>query len=128
MLTYLGLLVYFLLSVFALPFLLAFVIEAFQRRAARRQQQARQLAYTGSPTYRRQRLLACKQRCQRTGRVRQRDQAELVALLHAVHVHGEPCWWCDRPEGEPLYEPVLTEETGMCSRCGMTLRTLTSLV
>jgi hypothetical protein len=127
-LTYLGLLVYFLLSVFAFPFLLAFVIEVCQRRAARRQQQVIQLAYTGSPAYRRQRLLACKQRCQRTGRVRQGDQAELVALLHALHVHGEPCWWCDRPEVTPPNEPVLTAVTGMCSRCGITLHTLPSCI
>jgi hypothetical protein len=127
-LTYLGLFVYFLLSVFAFPFLLAFVIEIFQRRAARCQQHAIQLAYTGSPDYRRLRLLACKQRWQRTGRMRRRQHAEFVALLHALHVHGEPCWWCDKPEVEPLCVSTITEEPGMCSRCGMTLSALTSAV
>jgi Subtilase family len=127
-LTYLGLFVYFLLSVFAFPFLLAFVIETLQRRAARRQQHAVQLAYTGSSDYRRQRLLACKQHWQRTGKIRQRQQAELVALLHALHMHGEPCWWCDKPEDGPPCISMLTEEPEMCSRCGMTLSALTSLV
>jgi hypothetical protein len=128
MLTYLGLFVYFLFSIFAFPFLLAFVIETVQRRAARRQQHAIQLAYTGSPDYRRQRLLACKQHWQRTGRIRQRDRAEFVALLHALHVHSEPCWWCDKPEEEPPCVSIRTEEPDTCSRCGMTLAVLTSRV
>ena len=127
MLTYVGLIVYFILSVFALPFLLAFIIDIQQRRMARRQQDAIQLAYSGSPTYRYQRLVAIKQRWQRTRRLRRYHQAELVAILHALHVHGEPCWWCDSREVEPTCTALLTAENSVCSRCGLTVSELTSV-
>lgn len=120
-LTYLGLIVYFIISVFAFPFLLAFVLEKVQHRAVQRQQHAIQLAYTNSPDYRRQRLLAIKQRFQHTQKVRRRDQAEFYALLHALHIHREPCWWCDKAEPEQPCDDLSQEDIIACSRCGMAL-------
>jgi hypothetical protein len=127
LLTYAGLIVYFILSVFALPFLLAFVIDMQQRRMARRQQDAIHLAYSGSPTYRYQRLIAIKQRWQRTRKLRWHHQAELVAVLHALYVHGEPCWWCNSRETEPACVAPPTVENSGCHRCGLTVSELLSL-
>ncbi len=124
--TYVGLILYFFVSIFALPFLLAFSIERYQRRGAQRQQHAVHMAYTGSPDYRRQRLLAIKERFQCLQKVRRGDQTELFALLHALHVHGEPCWWCDRPETEPLCEGCSDAPVIACSRCGIMLHDSTS--
>ena len=121
--TYIGLLVYFVISVFTVPFLLAFIIETCQRRAARRQQCAIQQAYAGTADYRRQRLLEIQQRYQRTHKVRQREQAELMALMQALVLYGEPCWWCDRPPAEPLAMEALPVDTPICSRCGQELWT-----
>src|SRR5262252_10509788 len=101
---YLGLVVYFFVSIFAVPFLLAFIIDSFEQRAARRQRLAVQLAYAGSPDYRQQRLLALKQRFERTHKVRRRDRAELAALLQALHVYREPCAWCGAAATEPVGE------------------------
>src|SRR5262249_28926923 len=98
---YLGLVVYFFVSIFAVPFLLAFIIDSVEQRAARRQRLAVQLAYAGSPDYRQQRLLALKQRFERTHKIRRRDRAELAALLQALHVYGEPCAWCGAAATEP---------------------------
>lgn len=117
----LGLIVYFFLSIFTMPFLLAFVLEAIQRRAAQRQHQAIQQAYTGSPAYRHQRLLAIQQDFLHRHKVRRRHQAELFALLHALQVYGEPCWWCDEPAAEPLADAASVETATACSRCGMEL-------
>ena len=117
----LGLMVYFFLSVFTIPFLLAFVIETVQRRAEQRQQQAIQQAYTGSPAYRCQRLLAIQQDCLHRHKVRRRHQTELFALLHALQVHGEPCWWCGKSAAEPLVDTASTAAATVCSRCGMEL-------
>jgi hypothetical protein len=36
--------------------------------------------------------------------VRRRDRAELAALLHALHVYGEPCGWCGESAPEPAGE------------------------
>ena len=131
---YFGLVVYFFVSIFAVPFLLAFIIDSFEQRAARRQRQVIQQAYTGSPDYREQRLLTLKHHFERTHKVRRRDRAELAALLHALHVHGEPCGWCGASatepsgEGRPLTwapsadavagEDWVTATTLQCSRCG----------
>jgi len=115
----LGLTVYFFLSIFTIPFLLAFVIETVQRHAEQRQQQAILQAYTGSPAYRRQRLLVMQRDCLHRHKVRRRHQAELFALLHALQVHGEPCWWCGKPETEPMVDTASTEAATVCSRCGM---------
>ena len=117
----LGLLVYFFLSIFTIPFLLAFVIETVQRRAEQRQQRAIQQAYTGSPAYRCQRLLALRQDLLHRHKVRRRQQAELFALLHALHLYGEPCWWCGKLATEPLTDHAGAEVATACSRCGMEL-------
>ena len=117
--TYAGLIVYFFVSVFAVPFLLAYTIERGQRRIARRQQEAVQLAFEGSSAHRRERLLALRQRFAQTGRVRRRDHPELTALLQALYWYGEPCWWCDRPATEPALEARFLEAMPLCQRCGL---------
>jgi len=121
--TYVGLIVYFFVSIFAVPFLLAFVIDCFEQRAAQRRQQAVQHAYAGSSAYRQQRLLELKQQCARTRRVRRRDRVELAALLHALHLYGEPCGWCGAPAAEPLEDDRPTEAALLCSRCGWDITT-----
>jgi hypothetical protein len=115
---YLGLLLYFVLSVCTVPFLLAFSIETMQRRAARRQHHAIQQAYTAPPAYRQQRLLEIKHRYERTRKVRWREQAELGALMHALAQYGEPCWWCDTPAEAPLDVAPLPATDPYCARCG----------
>ncbi len=116
---YSGLLLYFFVSIFAVPFGVAFVLDKLEQRAVRRELQALQRAYTEGPLYRQQRLLTFHAAFVRTQRVRRRDRAELAALLHAVYVCGEPCGWCGRaavpsaPDGWEL--PVAYEA---CSRCG----------
>ena len=117
--TYAGLIVYFFVSVFAVPFLLAYTIERGQRRIARRQQEAVQLAFEGSSAYRRERTLALRRRFEQKGRVRRREQAELMALLQALYRYGEPCWWCDRPAMEPMLEGHFLETAPLCQRCGL---------
>jgi hypothetical protein len=116
---YLGLIVYFFISIFAVPFLLAFIIDKCAQRAAQRQRQAIQRAYAGSPHYRQQRLLALQPYFTRTHKVRRRDRAELAALLHALHLYGEPCWWCGaaaaEPDGGDWGSAVALLQ---CSRCG----------
>ncbi len=116
--TSLGLIAYALVSIFALPFLFAFVLEHIERRVAQRRQRIIQLAYTGSPDYRRERLLRFKRRLQRTGNVRRRHQDEVVALVQALHQYGEPCWWCDRPATAPPADLLPEAEIAICSRCG----------
>lgn len=116
--TYVGLLLYFLVSIFAFPFLLAFVIDRLEQRAARRVYQAIFQAYSGTPAYRQQRLAVLHQSWVRRQRVRRRDQAELTALLHALHLYGEPCWWCGKAATEPLQPGWAVEGFSQCSRCG----------
>jgi hypothetical protein len=123
--TYVGLLVYFFVSIFAVPFLLAFVIDKLAQQAAQRQRQAIQHAYAGSPDYRQQRLLALKQRFERTHKVRRRERAELAALLHALHLYGEPCWWCGAAATEPCEDDWGSAAAlQQCSRCGWEITTL----
>jgi hypothetical protein len=80
--------------------------------------------------------------------VRRRDRAELAALLHALHLYGEPCEWCGaaatapwederytaevlqcspRPAGEGSLPPAgderRTAEILQCSRCGWEIST-----
>jgi hypothetical protein len=117
----LGLMVYAVLSIFAGPFLFAFLIEQWQRRSLRRKRQAVLSIYTGSPDERRACLLALRQRYQRTHRVRRRDQEAFFALLHALQLHGEPCWWCDRSATEPPSEVLTAEAREACTRCGLVL-------
>src|SRR5215475_8447878 len=117
--TYVGLVVYFFVSIFAVPFLLAFVIDKLEQRAARRQEEAIQRAYAGSPDYRQQRLLVLKHAFVRTHKVRRRERAELAALLHALHLYGEPCWWCGAAATEPCVDDWSTADAlQQCSRCG----------
>ena len=117
--TYVGLVVYFFVSIFAVPFLLAFVIDKLEQRAARRQEEAIQRAYAGSPDYRQQRLLVLKHAFVRTHKVRRRERAELTALLHALHLYGEPCWWCGAATTEPCVDGWNTADAlQQCSRCG----------
>ena len=120
--TYVGLIVYFFVSVFAVPFLLAFIIDRLEQRAAQRQQQAIQHAYTASPDYRQHRLLALKQRFERTHKVRRRDRVELAALLHALHLYGEPCWWCGASVRSP-WRTTGCPAAPQCSRCGWEITT-----
>ena len=119
MATYIGLVVYFFVSIFAVPFLLAFIIDKLEQRAAQRQGEAIQRAYAGSPDYRQQRLLALKHTLVRTHKVRRRERAELAALLHALHLYGEPCWWCGAAATEPCADDWnTTDALPQCSRCG----------
>jgi hypothetical protein len=115
----LGIIVYFLLSIFALPFLLAFVIEQVQRHATRRQQQAVQQACTQSPTYRQHRLLTLRHHFFHTRKMRRRERLEVFALLWAAHLHGEPCWWCDQPPVQQPNSNAPPQAVLACSRCGM---------
>ena len=117
--TYAGLVVYFFVSIFAVPFLLAFIIDKLEQRAARRQEEAMQRVYDGSPDYRQQRLLALKHTFVHTHKVRRRERAELTALLHALHLYGEPCWWCGAAATEPYAGAwSTTDALPQCSRCG----------
>jgi hypothetical protein len=121
---YVGLVVYFFVSIFAVPFLLAFILDKFEQRAAHRQAVAIQRAYAGSPDDRQQRLLALKHAWARTHRVRRRDRVELAALLHALHLYGEPCWWCAAPAAEPCVDAWNTPDVlPQCSRCGWDMAT-----
>ena len=120
--TYAGLVVYFFVSVFAVPFLLAYVIERGQRRIARRLREAVRLAFEGSSAYRFERVRALRQRYEQRGRLRRRELTEWAALLLALHQYGEPCWWCDRPVTEPPQEIHSLEGTPLCHRCGLDLR------
>ena len=119
--TYAGLIAYFFVSVFAVPFLLAYAIERGQRRIARRQHEAVQLAFEGSGEHRRERVLALRRRFEQKGRVQRCDQPELTALLQALYRYGEPCWWCDRPAMEPALEEPFLEAAPLCQRCGLDL-------
>src|SRR5262249_13499697 len=117
--TYVGLVVYFFVSIFAVPFLIAFIIDKLEQHAAKRQGEAIQRAYAGSPDYRQQRLLVLKHAFARIHKVRRRERAELAALLHALHLYGEPCWWCGAAATEPCvgdWNP--TDALQQCSRCG----------
>ena len=115
----LGLIVYFFVSVFTVPFILAFVIETIQRRAKQRHQQRIIQVYAGSAAYRHQRLLAIKQDTAQRHRIRRRHQAELLALLHALYLYGEPCWWCGQAAGEAPIDDDADQEIIACSRCSM---------
>lgn len=115
----LGLIMYFFVSIFTVPFILAFVIEKAQRRAEQRQQQRIAQVYAGSAAYRQQRLLAIKQDTAQRQRLRRRHRVELLALLHALHLYGEPCWWCGQPEADSPGEHDMEQELVGCSRCSL---------
>jgi hypothetical protein len=120
----LGLIAYAVASIFALPFLLAFVLDRLERRAERRQRHAIQMAYAGNAAYRRERLLAIKRRSHRRGSVGRREAAEAYALMHALHISGEPCSWCDRDAIDPDEKLTALGPHWGCSRCGLRLRHL----
>lgn len=123
--TYVGLVMYFFVSIFAVPFLVAFGIDKLEQRAARCQEEAIQRAYAGSPDYRQQRLLALKHAFVRTKKIRHRERAELAALLHALHLYGEPCWWCGAAAPEACGDDWNTTDTlPQCSRCGWDIAAL----
>ncbi|ETX07849.1 MAG: hypothetical protein ETSY2_08820 [Candidatus Entotheonella gemina] len=122
---FLGLLVYAAVSIFAFPFLFAYILERFRLRADQQLDAAIQIAYAESAAYRSQRLNTLKQRVRKTGRLRHRETAELLALLHAQHLFDEPCGWCD---GQQLFlakEALLVieqsegEPLSVCARCGL---------
>ncbi|ETW94329.1 MAG: hypothetical protein ETSY1_35370 [Candidatus Entotheonella factor] len=121
-----GLLVYAVVSIFAFPFLFAYLIERVRLRAEQQLNRVIQMAYTESAAYRSQRLDTLKQRCGKSGRLRHREATELAALLHAQHLFDEPCGWC---EGQQL---ILSSEAlssaaslfedqplSICVRCGL---------
>lgn len=120
---YLGLLVYFFVSIFALPFGLAFGLNVLERRAAHRHWQAFQRAYEGSPAYRQARLQALRAVYARRQRLRPHEQAEAAVLLHAVYLAGESCLWCGREARTPVETGwSLVATYPACSRCGWDLR------
>jgi hypothetical protein len=123
----LGVIVYFLVSIFTVPFLLALVIEHLQRHAERRLQHTGQRAYAQSATYRQQQLLRLRDHFLSTRKMRRRDRVELFALLCALHRHGEPCWWCDRPAVPQPTRSIPSRAVMACSRCGMETPTVLPL-
>ncbi len=126
MLLLIGLAVYALVSIFAFPFLFAYILERFRLRSEAHLKIAIQMAYTESAPYRAQRLAALTQRYRKTGRFRYREESELLALLHAQFLFEEPCGWC---EGQQLFlaredisvaEPRSEgERLSVCARCGL---------
>jgi Subtilase family len=115
----LGVIVYFLVSIFTVPFLLALAIEHLQRHAARRRQHTFQRAYAQSATCRQQQLLRLREHFLSTRKMPRRDRIELFALLSALHHYGEPCWWCDRPAVPQPISRSPSRTVMACRRCGM---------
>lgn len=125
-LLFLGLLIYAVVSIFALPFLFAYILHRFELRAAKRLNALIQRAYAESERYRAARTEALKQRFLNTGILRHRETVELVAVLHACHLFAEPCGWCDGQQlildDEPLSEGLTSlddEPLSVCTRCGL---------
>ncbi len=125
-LLFLGLLIYAVVSIFALPFLLAYILDRFEQRVAKRLDAIIQRAYAESAPYRVARTDILKQRFRKAGRLRHRETAELIAILHACHLFDEPCGWCDGQQlilvDEPLSEeaPLSEHEAlSICTRCGL---------
>ena len=121
-----GLIIYAVASIFGLPFLFAYILEGFRRRAERRLNEAIQLAYAAPAAYRSQRLEALKQRFQKIGRLRHRQTPELMALLHAQHLFAEPCGWCEgrqlimaSEELSGLAPQSEADSWSVCARCGL---------
>jgi hypothetical protein len=83
------------------PFLLAFILDKLAQRAARRQRQAIQYAYAGPRTIAATPAGTATLFCAYPQGTPTR-RAELAALLHALHLYGEPCWWCGAPAAEPM--------------------------
>ncbi len=115
----LAVIVYFFASIFTIPFLLAFTIDRFQRRAPKRLQQRIRHARTGTAHYRRQRILAIRQKAIRRQQVPHRMQAELLVLLHALYQFGEPCWWCEKTAAESTQHDIDQLDPSVCRRCSL---------
>lgn len=125
-LLFLGLLIYAVVSIFAFPFLFAYILHRFEQRAARRLDAMIQRAYAESSLYRVTRTERLKQRFRKAGRLRHRETVELIALLHACHLFDEPCEWCDGQQlllaDESLSETAAVSEhepLSVCTRCGL---------
>jgi hypothetical protein len=121
-----GLLAYAVVSIFAFPFLVAYILERFRLRAEQRLTYTIQNAYAKSASYRSQRLDSLKQRFRKVRRLRYREATELMALLHAQSLFDEPCGWCEGQQlimaGETLsvVEPQTEDERlSVCARCGL---------
>jgi hypothetical protein len=122
-----GILLYAVVSIFAFPFLFAYLLERFRLRAEQRLNAAIQMVYAESASYRSKRLDALAQRFRQAGRLRYGEEAELIAVLHAQSLFDEPCGWC---EGQQLMvaEDCLSsvakhqaedERLSVCARCGL---------
>ena len=126
-----GLLIYAVVSIFAFPFLFAYITERFREhfrlRAEQRLNAVIQMAYVESASYRSQRLDVLTQRFRKTNRLRHKEEAELMALLHAQYLFDEPCGWCEGQQlilpGEissSVAEPYAEDERlSVCARCGL---------
>jgi hypothetical protein len=115
----LAVIVYFFASIFTIPFLLAFTIDRFQRRAAKRLQQRILHVHTGTAQYRRQRILAIRQKTIYRQQIPHRMQAELLVLLHALYQFGEPCWWCEKAAAEFTQDDIDQLDPSGCQRCNL---------
>lgn len=115
--TLLGLLVYFVVSIFAVPFVIAYGVERYERRLTRRQEAAIQRAYADTAGYRCQRLLELKTAVRKTHKLRWHEHAELVALLDATQRHQEHCWWCDGAVNASQETEPAAPDTPHCTRC-----------
>jgi len=126
-LLFIGILVYAVVSIFAFPFLFAYLLERFRRRAEQRLNTAIQMVYTESASYRSQRLDVLAQRFRKAGRLRYDEEAELIAVLHAQSLFEEPCGWCEGQQrivaGEILSSVAKhqaeDEHLSVCARCGL---------
>jgi hypothetical protein len=125
-LLWIGLLLYAVVSIFAFPFLLAYILERFRRRAEQQLNHVIQSAYAKSAAYRAQRLNTLKQRFRKARRLRYREATELYALLHAQYLFDETCGWCEGQQlmvpGEALsvVDPQHEDDRlSVCARCGL---------
>lgn len=123
-----GLVIYALVSIFAFPFLFAYIIERFRLRSEEQLYTAICMAYTESTSYRSQRMNMLRERFCRTRRFRPRVRTELLALLHAQFVFEELCGWCEGQqlmlanEPESIFRGKLQsddERLWVCARCGL---------
>jgi hypothetical protein len=121
-----GLLLYAVVSIFAFPFLFAYILECFRRRAEQQLNHMIQSAYAKPSAYRAQRLDMLKQHFRKARRLRYREATELYALLHAQYLFDEPCGWCGGRQlmmpGETLsvVDPQSEDDRlSVCARCGV---------
>lgn len=122
-----GLIIYALVSIFAVPFLFAYVAEGVQHKAQQRQQRRVLLAYMGTPNYRQERLQVLRVRCQQTGKLRQRHYNEFFALLNALHLYRETCSRCHQLASEIPDHRTTTDMRDTCSCYGSILEKSASI-